>query len=117
MAGEFAELQERHRKFVDARDWRKYQTPKNVSMALAVEAAELMELFQWQDNHEPEKIADDEELMEAIEEEVADIIIYCLSMGFQLDIDLEQAVQEKIEKNEERYDSAKVHSENQSLER
>lgn len=98
------ELRGEVERFLDARDWHRFHTPKNVSMALTVEAGELMELFQWHDNLPTAEVQEDEELMARVREELADVLIYALSMAIQLDIDPADAVREKIDANRERYD-------------
>ncbi|MHB1360799.1 MAG: nucleotide pyrophosphohydrolase [Rhodocyclaceae bacterium] len=89
------------RDFAAARDWRQYHTPKNLAMALIVEAAELVEHFQWATPEEsrapsPEKLA-------AIRDEVADTLIYLVELADALDIDLIAAARDKIAKNAVKY--------------
>ena len=98
------ELQEKYAEFKEKRDWEQFHQPKNIAMSISIEASELMELFQWKDNVSIEKIKQDSELMDGIREEMADIILYSLSMAQHLDIDLEKAVEEKLEENRERFD-------------
>ncbi len=90
-------------KFAEERDWDQFHTPKNLSMALAGEAGELIELYQWQENVPAADARGDAELMAATEKELADIFIYVLRIADKLDIDLERAVREKMTLNEERY--------------
>lgn len=73
-------------------------------MAIAVEAAELMEPFQWHDNQDPAAIKEDDALLAAVEEELADLLIYVIIMAIRLDIDLLGAVSRKLEENERRFD-------------
>lgn len=94
-------LRDTLREFAAARGWRQYHTPKNLAMALIVEAAELVEHFQWATPEEscalsPEKAA-------AVREEVADVLIYLIEMADVLDIDLIAAARDKIEKNALKY--------------
>jgi NTP pyrophosphatase (non-canonical NTP hydrolase) len=89
--------------FVDARDWGKYHYPKEVAVSLAVEAGELLEIFQWAEKEPAEEVKKNARLMERIREELADVFNYCLDMANRLDIDLTQAVDEKLEKNEKKY--------------
>jgi NTP pyrophosphatase (non-canonical NTP hydrolase) len=98
------ELREKYAEFKEKRDWERFHQPKNIAMSISIEASELMELFQWKDNVSIEKIKRDEELMEGIREELADVILYSLSMAQRLDIDIEKAVEEKLEENRERFD-------------
>ena len=86
-------------------------------MAISVEANELLELFLWFDNPATTRIKEDEELYEDIREEVADILIYCLSLAIQMDIDLQQVVEEKMEANESRFDQETVRAINDELEK
>lgn len=83
------------------RDWEKYHTPKNLSMSIAIEAAELMEHFQWTDSTEPQNSI--EERLSAIKDEIADTASYLLLLSHDLGIDLNKAVLDKIKKNEEKY--------------
>lgn len=106
--GDFRDLQERYERFIVERDWGKYHTPQNVAMAISTEANELLELFLWHDNVDSDRIRDDPELIENVREELADVLIYCMSMAIQLDIDLEQAVADKLDANEERFDQERT---------
>ena len=94
-------LRDALRVFAQARDWRKFHTPKNLAMALIVEAAELVEHFQWSTAEEslsptPEKLA-------AVRDEVADTLIYLVELADALDIDLLAAARDKIAKNAIKY--------------
>jgi NTP pyrophosphatase (non-canonical NTP hydrolase) len=73
-------------------------------MALSVEAAELMELYQWRELESSGAVKTDDELRAQTREELADVVIYAMSIAIQCDIDLLDAVEEKIETNEERFD-------------
>lgn len=99
-----ADLQARYREFLETRGWREFHTPKSVAAAVSVEAAELLELFQWHDDLPADRVAEDPALVEDAREEVADVVIYCLSMADQLDFDLAEAVAEKMDENEARFD-------------
>jgi dCTP diphosphatase len=88
--------------FSKARDWEKFHTPKNLSMALTVEASELMEIFQWLDPHEAFRdLSPDKKT--AVEHEVADIFIYLLRFCSVTGIDLISAAEEKLKHNAEKY--------------
>lgn len=93
--------------FVDERDWQKYHNPKNLAMSISIESAELMEIFQWLTMEESISLKDNKAKFEKIKEEIADIIIYCISLGSILDIDLSKAILEKIEKNKSKYPTSK----------
>ena len=89
------------REFSSDRNLDKYHTPKNLSMALSVEASELVEIFQWLTQEESKNI--DSKDIQSVKDEVADILIYLIRIVDKLDIDLEEAVLEKIKKNTKKY--------------
>ncbi|MHA1213954.1 MAG: nucleotide pyrophosphohydrolase [Candidatus Hodarchaeales archaeon] len=100
----FKELQKLVSDFIENRDWTKYHTPKNLAMSIAIEAAELMEIFQWLTNPEAQEIAlSDEETRAKIKDEIADVVIYCLSLCERTNINLEEAIRKKMQKNEKRF--------------
>src|SRR5512139_848353 len=86
--------------FVDNRDWRPFHNPKNLSMSIAIEAAELMERFQWLAPEEALAAVAEPAGRAAVAEELADILIYCLSLSNALDLDLSSAVLAKLQINE-----------------
>ncbi|MHC9539460.1 MAG: nucleotide pyrophosphohydrolase [Vulcanimicrobiota bacterium] len=96
-------------RFIDERQWSPYHNPKNLSMSISIEAAELMELFQWCDLEGAWKLGSNNESRERIEEELADIVIYSLSLARALNIDVSLAVLSKLDKNRIKYpaDSSK----------
>jgi len=87
--------------FVDERDWEQFHTPKNLSMALSVEASELLEIFQWQKTEEYKNAT--EEQKEMIKDEIADIFYYLVRISDKLDINIEEALLKKMKKNREKY--------------
>lgn len=89
--------------FVDARDWQPFHTPKNLSMSIAIEAAELMERFQWLTPDEAWAAMNDPAQRAALLDEVADVVIYCLSLSNALDLDISAAVLGKLQTNEHRF--------------
>lgn len=89
------------RDFAAARGWRQYHTPKNLAMAMIVEAAELVEHFQWATPEE--SLAPSPEKRAAIRDEVADTLIYLVELADALDIDLVAAARDKIAKNALKY--------------
>ncbi len=89
--------------FVDRRDWHQFHAPKNLAMALAIEAAELMEHFQWLTPEQSRAAGDDSEKLEAVGEELADVLCYALALANELRIDLSSAVRAKLAKNEAKY--------------
>ena len=72
-------------------------------MAIAIEAAELMEVFQWSSTDESEPLAQRPDVRQKIEEELADVLIYCFSLANRLSIDVDKAVRQKIENNARKY--------------
>lgn len=98
-----AELRQMIRQFVDERDWSQFHSPKNLSMAIAIEAAELMEHFQWLGAEASREVRDAEEDMQQVREELADILCFALSFANALDIDVSSAVRDKVVKNAEKY--------------
>jgi NTP pyrophosphatase (non-canonical NTP hydrolase) len=101
-----AELRDLVRRFVEARDWRQFHSPKNLSMSLAIEAAELMEHFQWISIEASRAIRDRAEKRAAVSEELADVVCYALALANELNIDLAAALREKMAKNEQKYPAA-----------
>lgn len=97
------QLRARVQKFVDDRDWQKYHKPKNLAMSIAIEASELMELFQWVEENETDTITGKREKLSRMEEELADIMVYCLSLANVVNIDISRAIMNKIDKNERKY--------------
>lgn len=98
-----AELRDIVRQFVDERDWRQFHAPKNLSMSLAIEAAELMEHFQWIDVPQSRAAASDPAKIAAIGEELADVLCYALALANELDLDLATIVKDKMAKNAAKY--------------
>lgn len=96
-------IQERLREFAAARDWDQFHSPKNLAMALAAEAGELLELFQWLTEERSRQLVDSPEGMARVREEIADVQIYLLRLADKLGVDLEKAVEEKIVLNEGKY--------------
>ena len=90
-------------KFSDDRDWDQFHSIKNLSMALSVESSELVEIFQWMSEVDSNKIAEDEVKFPKVKDELADIFIYLIRMSSKLNIDLEEAVLSKMEKNIAKY--------------
>ena len=96
-------LLEDQRSFVRERRWQRFHTPKNLSMALAGEAAELMEIFQWLTSAESKSIMKNPAKAKAIRHELADIFAYLLRLADTLHVDLEQAFREKMVHNRQKY--------------
>ena len=98
-----ADLRAMMKKFVDERDWSQFHNPKNLSMAIAIEAAELMEHFQWIEGHRAGDIRDAADEFQLVREELSDILAFALSFANALDIDISDALQEKMVKNAKKY--------------
>lgn len=90
-------------KFVKDRDWVQYHSPKNLSMSIAIEAAELMEMFQWLTIEESREILKSSKKREAIKDELADIAMFVLEFCNVFSIDLSSAVLKKLRKNARKY--------------
>jgi len=96
-------LKQKVKGFVDEREWGKFHNPKNLSTSIAIEASELMELFQWVSENELETLSKDKDHIAKVEAELADVIIYCLSLANTTNIDISKAVINKIERNTIKY--------------
>jgi NTP pyrophosphatase (non-canonical NTP hydrolase) len=102
-----AELRKLVADFVAERDWSQFHSPKNVSMALAIEAAELMEHFQWLTTDESRELAADPEKLAEVAEELADVVGYSFALANELRLDISGAVKAKMVKNAEKYPAEK----------
>ncbi|MGB4246962.1 MAG: nucleotide pyrophosphohydrolase [Pseudohongiellaceae bacterium] len=100
------EVRQRLQAFAEARDWDKFHSPKNLSMALSVEASELVECFQWLTEDESRSLTDDQ--LAAVAEEIADVQLYLVRLSDKLGIDIGTAIEKKIAKNEAKYPADKV---------
>ncbi len=100
------QLQQRLKQFAVDRDWEQFHAPKNLAMALIVEAAELVEHFQWLTEQQSKQLEADK--LQQVAFELADIFIYSLRLAERLDIDLLDAVEKKIAINEQKYPVEKV---------
>lgn len=100
------ELQRRVAAFAAARDWDQFHSPKNLAMALSVEASELLEEFQWLTEDQSRHLAPDRR--ERVRLEMADVLIYLLRLADKLDVDLPRAAIDKIALNEQKYPADRV---------
>ena len=98
-----AALKQTMQAFVDERQWRPFHDPKNLSMAIATEAAELMEHFRWLTNEQSRAIAGSEADMQGVRDELADIMCFVLSFANSLNIDISSAIRSKLVKNAGKY--------------
>ena len=104
-----SELKEIVQNFVQARLWEKYHNPKDLAESICIEAAELLELFQWRNFEEVQELIQKDKFKANIAEELADIIIYSLSLMNVLNINLVKTIVTKLEKNERKYPVDKYH--------
>lgn len=86
-------LNERIKKFNDDRDWNQFHTPSNLAKSISIEANELLECYQWNDNAS----------INDVKEELADVMNYCLQMAQVLNVDIIDIINEKMDKNEKKY--------------
>ncbi|MCY4753114.1 nucleotide pyrophosphohydrolase [Pelomonas aquatica] len=94
---DFQALQQRLRRFADERGWQPYQTPKNLAMAMTVEAAELLEIFQWLTPEQSLNLNDDQR--RHVGEELSDVLLYLVQIADHGGVDLEAAVERKLAMN------------------
>lgn len=97
------DLKKRVADFRDERNWRKYDTPKNLAVSICIEAAELLEHFQWKSDEEIIGMLRDDSEKAEVSNELADVIIYCLGLSDTLEVDIADALKRKLEKNREKY--------------
>lgn len=90
----FEQVKERIDKFVNDRDWRQFHTPSNLAKSISIEASELLECFQWNDNDYD---------LEHVKEELADVMNYCIQMSQVLNVDIVDILNSKLDKTEKKY--------------
>jgi NTP pyrophosphatase (non-canonical NTP hydrolase) len=105
---DISELKKRVIAFRDEREWKKFHNPKDLALSINIEAGELAEIFQWKTDEEIREALKKPEKLQELKHELADIVIYCLDMAEEADIDLEQAILEKLEHNAEKYPAEKA---------
>ena len=81
------------RKFTEERDWDQFHSPANLAKSIVIEAAELLECFQWSDEYD----------LEHVKEELADVLTYCVDLADKLDLDMDEIIQAKMKKNAAKY--------------
>lgn len=101
------ELKGNVREFLREREWEKYHNPKDLAESICIEAAELLQIFQWATPQESEQFKNNPSKARQIREELADVVIYCLSIANTLNVDLTKAVLDKIEQNKKKYPSGR----------
>ena len=104
-----AELRKLVADFVAERDWSQFHSPKNVSMALAIEAAELMEHFQWLTTEASRELPNDPQKLAEVGEELADVVGYSFALANELGLDLSSAIRAKMIKNAQKYPADQFH--------
>ena len=100
---DIATVQKFQRAFAAAREWEQFHTPKNLAMALAGEAGELLEIFQWLTPEQSARVTNTEKGKQAVEHELADLLAYVIRLADVLNIDLSQSLWNKLRLNEEKY--------------
>ena len=98
-----SDLKQLIEQFVSARDWEQFHSAKNLAMAISIESAELMDLFKWYDSEESNTLMENDNVRPAATEELADVIILCLSFANRNGIDIDDAVRAKVDKNSLKY--------------
>lgn len=101
------DLQQKIIEFCDARNWRQFHNPKDLAISLSLEAGELLENFQWKSSEEAVQAN-----FEHMKDEIADVFIYALLLSFELGINVEEAITNKIKKNEQKYPIEKSYGSN-----
>ncbi|EFD92199.1 MAG: hypothetical protein BJBARM5_1063 [Candidatus Parvarchaeum acidophilus ARMAN-5] len=101
---EVKDLKETVKNFIDKREWRQFQTSKDLAEDISIEANELLELFLWKDGKQMDSnLKNDSELLKKVKNETADVLFGCLAMADHLDFDLEEAFLSKIDQLNKRY--------------
>jgi len=106
---DITKLKNRLADFANERDWGQFHSPKNIATALSIESSEILEHFQWMTEENSRKLSkeSDSEVWHEVKDEVADVLAYLLRLSDLLDIDLEEALETKMEKNEKKYPVSK----------
>ena len=97
------ELKKIVKKFCDERDWDQYHNAKDLSIALIIEAAELLEIFRWKNIEEVENVFKEDKYLKRVKDELADVFYFILRIAQKYKIDLSQSLKEKIRSNEKKY--------------
>lgn len=97
------ELRRVVQQFVAERAWQPFQSPRNLSSSIAIEAAELLEIYQWLTDEQAAAAAHESHIRQRTREELADVMIYCLALANTLEIDLSQAIHDKMVANAVKY--------------
>ena len=102
------ELQDKVIEFRDKRDWAQYHDPKDLAISISLEAAELLEIFQWKDAGEVEAVKADEKTIKRIKEELGDILIYGLTLAHEYGLDPSNIILNKLQINDKKYPTEKA---------
>ena len=97
------DLRNRIREFVRERDWEQFHKPKDIAMSIGIEAGELLELFQWKTDNEIEEQLQDPSYKERLEDELADVVTFCLALANATGLDISTILENKLKKNHEKY--------------
>ncbi len=84
--------------FIDERDWDQFHSPSNLAKSISIEAGELLECFQWSDDYD----------LDVVKEELADVLVYCIDLANKLDLDMDEIIMAKMQKNKEKYPISKA---------
>ena len=95
--------------FRDARDWKQYHNPKDLAISLSLEAAELLEIFQWSGSD-----TECRDRLPEMREELADVLMYAISLADRLELDLDEIILEKLQRNGEKYPLEKARGRNEN---
>ncbi|MBW6442295.1 nucleotide pyrophosphohydrolase [Patescibacteria group bacterium] len=98
-----SELKEKIKDFCEVRDWDQFHNAKDLAIALSIEVSELLEIFRWKTREEVQDLFKDEKKKENIQDEMADILYFLVRIAQRYDIDLSEAFDKKMEKNEQNY--------------
>lgn len=105
---DIGELQNKVIEFRDKRDWAQYHNPKDLAISISLEAAELLEIFQWKDAGEVEAVKADEKTIKRIKEELGDILIYGLTLAHEYGLDPSNIILNKLQINDKKYPTEKA---------
>jgi NTP pyrophosphatase (non-canonical NTP hydrolase) len=103
LSADFDRLVEAVRRFRDERDWARFHNPKELAVSISIEAAELLERFQWKNEGEVREMLRSPEAMDAVRDEMADVLLLLVSCADTLGVDLVEAAAAKLDKNAEKY--------------
>lgn len=98
-----SEIKDKIKEFCEARDWDQFHNAKELAIALSIEASELLEIFRWKTPEEVQALFENEKKKEDIEDEMADILYFLVRIAQLYDLDLSEALDRKMEKNERKY--------------